>query len=100
MTKPTFEFSHYDGCRNRDPDNCQGCALTKGGAEGPNYAAWPLAYMQNGRTIPSKWIGAFKRELASDNKLYADNIVATAKDSPARFSDGSTFDGVWHGLSL
>ncbi len=87
------KFSHYAGCRNRDPDNCGGCALTTGGAEGPNYSAWTLAYMENGRTIPAKWIGAFKRELESDNRAYADNVKATAARLGAHFGNGVTFDG-------
>jgi hypothetical protein len=70
----TSEFNHYDGCGLRDPDNCSGCALTTGGPEGPNYSAWPLAYMQNRRTIPAKWLDAFVAELASDNKIYAANV--------------------------
>jgi hypothetical protein len=70
----TSEFSHYDGCRRSDPDNCSGCALTTGGHEGPNYTAWPLAYMANGRAIPAKWFDAFTRELASENQAYAENI--------------------------
>lgn len=70
----THEFDHYDGCKHRDPDNCSGCALTTGGEEGPNYAGWPLAYMANKHTIPAKWFSAFERELASDNRAYADNI--------------------------
>jgi hypothetical protein len=70
----TSEFNHYDGCGLRDPDNCSACALTTGGPEGPNYSAWPLAYMQNRRTIPAKWLDAFVAELASDNKIYAANV--------------------------
>lgn len=87
------EFSHYPGCRNRDPDNCGGCALTHGGAEGPNYAAWPLSYMETNRTIPAKWKGAFVLELASGNRAYADNVRATATRLGARFSDGTAFSG-------
>lgn len=90
----TFEFSHYAGCRNRDPDNCGGCALTKGGASGPNYAAWPLAYMENRRVIPAKWIEAFKREMQSTNRAYGENVQATAARMGAEFDNGATFDGV------
>jgi hypothetical protein len=70
----TNEFDHYPGCGNRDPDNCSGCALTSGGAEGPNYSGWPLVYIENKRTIPSKWAAAFIHELTSDNKAYSENI--------------------------
>jgi hypothetical protein len=72
----TNEFAHYDGCRHKDPDNCSGCALTQGGPEGPNYAAWPLVYMVNHRSIPGRWFDAFLGELASENRAYANNIRA------------------------
>ena len=68
------EFSHYSGCRLRDPDNCSGCALTMGGKEGPNYAGWPISYLKNGRSIPAKWQDALKKELASDNRAYSENL--------------------------
>lgn len=86
--KRTSEFDHYDGCKHNDIDNCQACALTDTRQERPNYSAWPLAYMENGRTIPAKWRQAFKDELASDNKLYADNVKATMERLGVRFSDG------------
>ncbi len=84
----TTEFNHYPGCGLRDPDNCSGCALTMGGPEGPNYAAWPLVYMENGRTIPAKWRDAFRLEMESDNRPYADNVKATMEKLGVRFSDG------------
>ena len=68
------EFNHYDGCKFKDPDNCSGCALTTGGKDGPNYAAWPISYLRNNRPIPRKWIGALLKELNSDNKAYVENI--------------------------
>ena len=43
----TREFQHYDGCKHNDPDNCSACALTDLRQDSPNYAAWPLAYMEN-----------------------------------------------------
>lgn len=73
------EFSHYTGCRGRDPDNCSGCALTQGGPEGPNYAGWPLAYAQAGRTIPRKWEGALLIELLNArerNPGYFQNLIS------------------------
>ena len=85
----TREFEHYQGCKHRDPDNCGGCALTTGGADGPNYAAWPLAYMENGRAIPAKWREAFKAEMASDNLPYAENVKATMERLGVRFTDGA-----------
>ena len=87
----TREFEHYHGCRLRDPDNCGGCALTTGGEDGPNYSAWPIAYMENHRLIPAKWRKAFNRELASDNKLYADNVRKHYDEAIKRgpvFTDG------------
>lgn len=74
------EFSHYKGCRFKDPDNCSGCALTTGGDEGPNYAGWPIAYLQNGRLIPKKWMGALKNELnRTDNLAYTENLKTQLK---------------------
>jgi hypothetical protein len=83
----TSEFQHYDGCHYRDPDNCQGCALTTGGKEGPNYSAWPLVYIENHRVIPAKWHEAFERELKSSNRAYADNIKAKMELHGIAFSD-------------
>lgn len=82
----TNEFLHYPGCNGRDPDNCSGCALTTGGLEGPNYSAWPLAYMVNKRAIPAKWFAAFERELASDNRAYAENIRKHIAQHGVRFA--------------
>jgi hypothetical protein len=88
----TREFEHYPGCRLRDPDNCSGCALTHGGEEGPNYAAWPLVYMENNRTIPAKWRKAFERELArTDNPAYVENLKRTMAKHGVRFSDAVGF---------
>ena len=74
----TREFEHYQGCCGRDPDNCSGCALTHGDDDGPNYSGWPLVYMENHRAIPSRWKGAFNRELnRTDNPAYVANLHAT-----------------------
>jgi hypothetical protein len=70
------EFEHYTGCKRKDPLNCSACALTTGGEEGPNYAAWPLAYLINNRPIPKAWHGALKRELESSNVAYVQNLKA------------------------
>jgi hypothetical protein len=79
----TGEFSHYPGCKGRDPDNCSACALTRpilidfgDGVKrmGINYSAWPLSYMQNGRRIPEKFMGYLAEELKSDNKAYVENL--------------------------
>lgn len=76
----TSEFAHYPGCKHNDTDNCSGCALTDTRQEAPNYAAWPLAYMENNRPIPFKWRDAFKAELArTDNPAYVENIKRTMK---------------------
>ena len=85
----TREFDHYLGCRHRDPDNCSGCALTDERQEAPNYAAWPLVYMENNRIIPAKWREAFRQELQSDNIAYAANVRRTMEKHGVRFSDGN-----------
>lgn len=86
----TNEFSHYPGCNRRDVDNCGACALTDTRQAAPNYSAWPLAYMENGRTIPAKWRDAFKAEMErTDNPAYAANVKATLAKHGVRFSDGA-----------
>jgi hypothetical protein len=85
----TSEFQHYPGCRMRDPDNCSGCALTDTRQDVPNYSAWPLAYMENGRAIPAKWREAFRGELVrADNPAYAANVARTMARCGVRFTDG------------
>lgn len=85
----TNEFSHYDGCNHNDPDNCSGCALTDTRQDAPNYAAWPLAYIENHRSIPSKWRDAFNAELErTDNDLYVANLRAKMKEHGVTFADG------------
>lgn len=88
--KYTREFEHYPGCRHRDPDNCSGCALTDTRQDVPNYAAWPLVYVENGRTIPAKWREAFRREMSAENEnqAYARNIRDKVRMYGVRFSDG------------
>ena len=84
----TNEFSHYPGCRHRDPDNCSGCALTDTRQDVPNYSSWPLAYMENERTIPAKWREAFHAELCrTDNAPYVANLNRTMRCYGVRFSD-------------
>ena len=86
----TNEFQHYPGCNHHDTANCGACALTNETQERPNYAAWPLAYMENGRTIPAKWKTAFFDELArTDNQPYVDNLRQHVETCGARFSDGT-----------
>lgn len=71
------QFIHYDGCSRRDPSNCCACALTIG-REGPNYAGWPLVYMQARRNIPSHWFDAFIREFQNEsNPSYQQNLRRT-----------------------
>jgi hypothetical protein len=85
----TNEFSHYDGCEGRDTQNCSGCALTNLNQDSPNYAAWPLAYMENRRAIPAKWRAAFKAEMArTDNPYYVENLKRTWKRFGVHFTDG------------
>jgi hypothetical protein len=85
----TTEFDHYEGCNGRDPANCAACALTYERQRAPNYSAWPLAYMMNGRDIPAKWRDAFHRELASDNAAYVANVRAHMAKFGVRFTDGA-----------
>ena len=90
--KRTGEFNHYPGCLYRDPANCSGCALTNTNQDKPNYSAWPIAYMENGRAIPSKWRDAFKAEMVrDDNPLYTKNIELTMKKYGVLFTDGKGF---------
>jgi hypothetical protein len=82
----TNEFNHYDGCKHNDPDNCSACALTDTRQEVPNYAAWPLVYMENRRTIPVKWFDAFVAEMnRTDNLAYAHNVRRTFEKYGALF---------------
>ncbi len=90
----TNEFKHYDGCKHNDPDNCSACALTDTRQHAPNYAAWPLAYMENGRAIPAKWRAAFNAEFRSDNIAYAQNLQATMQRLGVRFTDGRDPAGI------
>lgn len=84
----TSEFKHYEGCKG-DVANCSACALTDIRQERPNYAAWPLAYMENNRTIPAKWRAAFVEEMTQTRNVpYADNIKATLARCGVRFDDG------------
>jgi hypothetical protein len=77
------EFKHYDGCDHHDPNNCSACALTvlmeleaMDGSYymGLNYTAWPLAYMDNLRTIPREFYPLLLRELESTNERYVANL--------------------------
>lgn len=83
----TNEFKHYDGCKG-DVDNCSACALTDTRQAAPNYAGWPLAYLENRRSIPAKWRAAFNAELArTDNPAYVANIRATMERCGFHFTD-------------
>jgi len=88
--KRTREFEHYDGCGYDDPDNCSACALTDLRQDSPNYAAWPLAYIENDRAIPGKWFKAFLEELKDDNQAYVDNLYQTVAKYGVRFNRVST----------
>jgi hypothetical protein len=86
---PSREFEHYDGCNHRDPDNCSACALTDERQTAPNYAAWPLAYMQNNRPVPTKWRTAFFAEFdRADNPAYVANLKATLTKFGVAFKAG------------
>lgn len=69
------EFTHYGHHPSRkDLDNCSACALLYAECE-PNYSAWPLSFIQNGRQIPTKYYAALKKELnRTDNDLYVENL--------------------------
>ena len=86
---PTYEFRHYDGCNHRDPDNCGACALTDLRQDEPNYAAWPLAYIENDRVVPAKWRDAFVRQMNSTNPLYRDHLRERVETLGVRFTDGT-----------
>lgn len=85
----TNEFSHYHGCLHNDPDNCGACALTDTRQDAPNYAGWPLAYMENRRAVPAKWRNAFRAEMTrADNPAYAAHLLKTLALVGVRFTDG------------
>lgn len=87
--KRTSEFEHYNGCGHKDPDNCSGCALTFLRQDEPNYSAWPLAYMENDRAIPTKWKQAFLANFLSKNLPYVANLKKHVRENGARFTDGT-----------
>jgi hypothetical protein len=79
----TTEFTHSYNHKKPDPENCSACALTipvmidygpNDTRLGINYSAWPLSYLQNGRSIPDKFLGYLKEELKSDNLAYVENL--------------------------
>jgi len=78
------EFRHYDGCRNKDPDNCGACALTTivdvDGKPGINYTAWPLSYIKNNRVIPRAFRAFLSEEFLSDNTAYVNNLKKQIAD--------------------
>lgn len=83
----TREFEHYPGCRHRDPDNCGACALTDTRQDAPNYAAWPLVYMENRRAIPKKWKAAFEAQFKrTDNPAYIAKLRETLAEYGVKFS--------------
>lgn len=84
----TSEFTHYTGCNGHDPDNCSACALTDRRQSAPNYAGWPLVYMENGRAVPSYWEAAFNAEFErTDNPAYVANLNATRAKYGVRFTN-------------
>ena len=93
----TYEFVHDHGPRpdKLTRDNCGACALTNLNQISPNYAAWPLAYMENGRTVPLKWFKAFIAEMnRKDNEAYAENVRRKVELLGVRFSSGSRYTRV------
>jgi hypothetical protein len=56
-------------------ENCGACILLASGEDGPNYAGWPLAFIQAGRSIPYKYKKALAKELnRTDNLAYVNNL--------------------------
>jgi hypothetical protein len=43
--------------------------------DGPNYAGWARVYVQAGRAIPRHWRRAFRAELRSENRQYAEALA-------------------------
>jgi len=74
MGEKMNEFTHYGHRTKKDMENCSACILLFSGKEGPNYAAWPLSFLANGRDIPSKYFEALKTELKSENMFYVKNL--------------------------
>jgi hypothetical protein len=78
----TSEFKHYGSGHSKhraDLDNCSACALMFA-EHAPNYAGWPLAFLDNGRTIPERYLPALKEELArTDNEAYVNNLKQKLK---------------------
>lgn len=67
------EFTHYGHRTVKDMENCSACVLLYSKNK-PDYAAWPLSFIRNGRPIPAKYLKALKEELLSDNKAYVDHL--------------------------
>jgi hypothetical protein len=76
----TREFIH-DKHNKKDMENCAACILLHSGEEGPNYAAWPLSFLVNGKDIPRKYFKALENELKSDNLAYVKNLENHLKNT-------------------
>lgn len=76
------EFKHYASGHSKhraDMLNCSACALMFA-EHAPNYAAWPLAFLESGRAIPERYLPALKEELnRTDNMAYVDNLKQKLK---------------------
>lgn len=90
---------HGHGWHFRDSDertmtreNCGACVLAgygvKPAEEGPNYAGWARIYVEARRPVPADWRGAFRRELASDNRAYAGALARSIATFGVTFTDG------------
>ena len=79
-------FRHYSNHQSdaKNADNCGACALEHpmmiDGKMGINYAGRPLAYMQNGRRIPQKFMKYLVDEFKTDNLAYLENLKKHLKD--------------------
>ena len=80
-------FRHSYSHTGSDPDNCEFCALSAGGAHGPNHCGWERIYVEAGMPIPHKWMNAFNRTLYfHKNRLYREALQRSVKTFGARFS--------------
>jgi hypothetical protein len=76
------EFRHYDHGPQLDMENCSACVLLHADHRGPNYAGWPLAFMQSGRRIPTRYHDALLSECdRTDNPAYVENLKTKLKEA-------------------
>lgn len=93
-------FRHRHGSdRSHDVRmNCGACVLEgyepRGGwgegfsvrRDGPYYAGWARVYVEAMRSIPHRWLNAFRQELCSNNKAYVRALWVSIFTFGVRFS--------------